>query len=90
MSHIHWLEQVPNYGYTQAPNDNGNWGGGGLSADEWGRNAAQSLALIILRYQLDGIDINIEAGSPAIVHGTPVRSPLKKASRFDTHRSVIG
>ena len=39
-----------------------------LSADEWGRNAAASLGSIILRYRLDGIDINIEngGGSPAM------------------------
>ena len=59
---------VPNYGYKDFPNDNGNWAGGGLSADDWGRNAAQSLGRIILRYRLDGIDINIEngGGSPAM------------------------
>lgn len=70
-----WLAtMVPNYGFKQLPNDNGNWGGGGLSADEWGRNAAVSLGRIILRYRLDGIDINIEngQGSPAIRSSSPV------------------
>ena len=45
-----------------------------MSADEWGRNAAVSLGRIILRYQLDGLDINIEngVGSPAIRSSSPV------------------
>ena len=32
-----------------------NYGGGGLSPEEWGRNAAASLERIILRYRLDGL-----------------------------------
>ena len=44
--------------------DNGNWGlrGGGttLTPEAWGANAAESLEKIILRYRLDGMDLNIE------------------------------
>ena len=32
-----------------------------ISAEQWGINAARSLEQIILRYRLDGIDVNIEA-----------------------------
>lgn len=38
----------------------GKWNGA-ISAEQWGKNAAQSLEQIILRYRLDGIDVNIEA-----------------------------
>ena len=63
-----WLaSMVPNYGLQHTGTiDNGNWAGGKLSPAEWGKNASESLGRIILRYRLDGIDINIEAGSPAI------------------------
>ena len=38
-----------------------NWGGG-ITPEEWGANAAASLEKIILRYRLDGLDLNIEGG----------------------------
>ena len=69
-----WLAtMVPNYGYSSGVKDSGNWAnpsGNSLSPDEWGHNAATSLGKIILRYRLDGIDINIEAGAPSIQHGS--------------------
>lgn len=37
----------------------GRWSG--TAAEEWGKNAADALEKIILRYRLDGIDVNIEA-----------------------------
>ena len=41
----------------------GNWNvNGAITPDQWGTNAAASLEKIILRYRLDGIDVNIEMG----------------------------
>ena len=45
--------------------DNGNWCKGlrrphCTPPDEWGRNAAESLEKVFLRYRLDGLDMNIE------------------------------
>ncbi len=52
--------------------DNGNWCkglrrrrsasrcDGALSPEEWGKNAAESLEKVFLRYRLDGLDMNIE------------------------------
>eukprot|EP01047_Picozoa_sp_COSAG01_P026727 COSAG01_NODE_1732_length_9368_cov_13.977452_2_plen_427_part_00 len=69
-----WLAtMVPNYGYLTGVKDSGNWhnpSGVSLSPDEWGRNAAESLGKIILRYRLDGIDVNIERGAPSMQPGT--------------------
>lgn len=45
-----WLASMIPGSYQQ-------WSG---NPDTWGKNAAESLAQIILRYRLDGIDINIE------------------------------
>ena len=38
----------------------GNWNNA-IPAEQWGMNAARTLEKIILRYRLDGIDVNIEA-----------------------------
>ena len=57
-----WLgSMVPLFAHC-GPQEQCNWAGGGLSAEEWGQNAALSLQQIILRYRLDGLDFNIEAG----------------------------
>ena len=40
--------------------DAGNWDSH-ISPEKWGLNAAKSLENVILRYRLDGIDVNIEA-----------------------------
>ena len=57
-----WLgSMVPLYAHC-GPQEQCNWAGGGLSAEEWGRNAAASLEKLILRYRLSGLDFNIEAG----------------------------
>ena len=42
----------------------------GVSAERWGRNAAASLERLILRYRLDGIDVDYEAaGNDAYPNG---------------------
>ena len=53
-----WLgSMVPLYAHC-GPQEQCNWAGGDLSAEEWGANAAASLEKIILRYRLDGLDFN--------------------------------
>ena len=53
-----WLgSMVPLYAHC-GPQEQCNWAGGSLSAEEWGANAAASLEKIILRYRLDGLDFN--------------------------------
>jgi hypothetical protein len=44
----------------------GRWSG--ISADDWGKNGAAALEKIILRYRLDGVDVNIESPRPGFVN----------------------
>jgi hypothetical protein len=54
-----WLLSLLPLNDAHGIRDNGNWGGH-ITPDEWGKNAAESLEKIILRYRLDGMDLNIE------------------------------